>query len=356
MIAKKIQRKPRDRAMIRQELKNVASGVSLYHIMNTRELQGDAGLINPEEEEFVTVRRLEPSHPTSSESKTSTDEKEENRRNAEKEKAHQRKVEREGQEEQWKKHQEIEYAEQSSLAHQRDQERFYAGKGMTKEQYNQLGQEKFFPATSRRWPTVYRLQAFAYPKSTSSHISLASRAVSAQDTPMSSTTISNQDYNVNVLASSLLQRQQRYQPIRQSEIRRPFGAPTEAEQRVPFINKDPHLQRSQLKTVKPMPRELPFVPQPTTAFLNEAKYYSQVPLELNQAVTLRCPKLTENEQMDFEVNLSTFLQEQWTDESQSLTHLLQNINLKKIPKEMFVWLEAIATVLQMAEVSEENIS
>ncbi|MCP3681532.1 MAG: hypothetical protein GY861_02485, partial [bacterium] len=165
---------------------------------------------------------------------------------------------------------------------------------MTKEQYNQLGKGTFFPATSRRWPTVYRPQTFAFPRTTNSHTSLASRAVTAQDTPMSSTTISNQDYNVNVLSSSLLQKQQCYQPIHQSEIRRPFGAPTEAEQRVPFINKDPRLQRSQLKTVKPMPRELTFVPQPTTAFLNETKYYSQVPLELNQAVTLRCPKLTEN--------------------------------------------------------------
>ncbi|MCP3686348.1 MAG: hypothetical protein GY861_27200, partial [bacterium] len=181
---------------------------------------------------------------------------------------------------------------------------------------------RFFPATSRRCPTVYRLRTFAFLGTIGSHISLASRAVSAQDTPMSSTTISNWDCNVNILASSLLQRQWQYPPIHQSKIGRPFGAPIEAEQWVPFISKDPHLQRSQLKTVKPMQRELPFVPQPTTAFLNEAKYYSQVPLELNQAVTLRCPKLTENEQMDFEVNLSRFLQEQRTDESQSLTHLL----------------------------------
>ncbi|MCP3683949.1 MAG: hypothetical protein GY861_14795, partial [bacterium] len=177
---------------------------------------------------------------------------------------------------------------------------------MTKEKYNQLGQERFVPATSRRQPTVYRPRAFA--KSTSSNISLASRAVSAQDTPMSSTTISDQDHNVHVLASSLIRRQQNYQPIHQPEIRRPFGAPTEAKQRVPFTNKDPHLQRSQLKTIKSMPWELPLVPQPTAAFLNETKYYSQVPLELNQATMLRCPKLTENEQMDFERNLSKFLQ------------------------------------------------
>ncbi len=229
---------------------------------------------------------------------------------------------------------------------------------MTKEEYNRQSRGRFFPATSRRRPTVYRLKTFAFPRSTSSHISLASRAVSAQDTPMSSTTISDQDYNVNILASSLLQRQQQYQPIHQPEIRRPFGAPTEAEseQRVPFISKDPRIQKSFLKTVEPMQRELSFVPQPTTAFLNEAKYYSQVPLELNQAVTVRCPKLTENEQMNFEVNLSKFLQNQQTDESQSLTHLLQNVNLKTIPKEMFIWLEAIATVLQTVEVGEENIS
>ncbi|MCP3686053.1 MAG: hypothetical protein GY861_25690 [bacterium] len=66
--------------------------------------------------------------------------------------------------------------------------------------------------------------------------------------------------------------------------------------------------------------------------------------------------MTENEQTDFEINLSKFLQNQWTDESQSLSHLLQNVNLKKIPKDMFIWLEAIATVLQTAEVGEENIS
>ncbi|MCP3681745.1 MAG: hypothetical protein GY861_03555, partial [bacterium] len=175
---------------------------------------------------------------------------------------------------------------------------------------------------------------------------------------MSSTTISDQDYSVNILASSLLQRQQQYQPLHQPEIRRPFGAPTEAEskQRVPFISKDPRLQKDLLKTVKPIHRELSFVPHPTTTFLNEAKYYSQVPLELNQVVTLRCPKLTENEQMDFEVNLSKFLQNQWTDKSQSLTHLLQDVNLKAIPKEMFVWLEAIATILRTIEVDEENVS
>ncbi len=60
--------------------------------------------------------------------------------------------------------------------------------------------------------------------------------------------------------------------------------------------------------------------------------------------------------MDFEVNLSKFLQEQQADESQSLAHILRNVNLKKIPKDMFVWLEAIAKVLQTAEVDEENIS
>ncbi|MCP3683219.1 MAG: hypothetical protein GY861_11065 [bacterium] len=173
---------------------------------------------------------------------------------------------------------------------------------------------------------------------------------------MSSTTVSDQDYNLDVLASSLLQKQQHYQPIRQPEIRRPFGASTEAEQRVPFTNKDPRLQKSQLKTVRSMPWELPFVPQPTAAFLNETKYYSQVPLELNQVATLRCPKLTENEQMDFEVNLSKFLQNQQTDKSQSLTHLLQNVNLKAIPKEMLVWLEAIATVLRTMKISEEETS
>ncbi len=79
-------------------------------------------------------------------------------------------------------------------------------------------------------------------------------------------------------------------------------------------------------------------------------------MELNQAVTLKCPKLTENEQTDFEVNLSKFLQNRRTDESQSLTHLLQDVNLKTIPKEMFVWLEAIATILRSVEVSEEDTS
>ncbi len=60
---------------------------------------------------------------------------------------------------------------------------------------------------------------------------------------------------------------------------------------------------------------------------------------------LKCPKLTENEQMDFEMDLSKFLQNQQTDESQSLTHLLQDVNLKAVPKEMFVWLEAIASFM-----------
>ncbi len=79
---------------------------------------------------------------------------------------------------------------------------------MTKEEYDKQSGEKFFPATSRRRPTVYRLRTFAFPRPTSPHIPLTSRAVSVKDTPMSSTTISDQDYNVNILASSLLQRQQ----------------------------------------------------------------------------------------------------------------------------------------------------
>ncbi len=69
---------------------------------------------------------------------------------------------------------------------------------------------------------------------------------------------------------------------------------------------------------------------------------------------LKCPKLTGNEQMDFEVDLSKFLQNQQTDES--LPHLLQDVNLKAVPKEMFVWLEAITTILQTMEVNEENAS
>ncbi|MCP3683085.1 MAG: hypothetical protein GY861_10380, partial [bacterium] len=193
--------------------------------------------------------------------------------------------EQEEQEKQRKEQQKLKYAEQSSLAHQRDQQRFYDERETTKEEYAQLGKGKFIPAASRHRP-----QAFFRPRPVDSQTSFASRAVSAQDTPMSSTTVSDQDYNVNVLSSSLVQKQQYYQSTRQPEIRRPFGAPTEAEQRVPFINRDPCLQRSQLKTVKPMPRELPFIPQPTTVFLNETKYCSQVPLELNQAIMLRCPK------------------------------------------------------------------
>ncbi len=349
-IAKSFQKKPQTQSAILQELKNAASKVSMFHLENTRELESEAGLISLEDEESVTIRRPQSPPLISTESKTSADEAEENKKNAEKEKAHQRRAEQEEREKQQREQQEINYVEQSFLARQRDQKRFDIERGVTKEPYNQLGRGRFFPATSGRQPTLYRRpQAFVHPKLVN-----ASRAVSAQDIPMSSTTVSRQDYNVNVLASSLLQKHQSYQPIRQPEIRRPFGAPTEEERRVPFINKDPHLQRSHLKTVEAMPRELPFVPQPTTAFLNETKYYSQVPLELNQAVTLRCPKLTENKQVDFEVNLSKFLQEQQTEESQSLAHILQNVNLKKIPKEMFVWLESIAKVLQIAEVDEEN--
>ncbi len=65
----------------------------------------------------------------------------------------------------------------------------------------------------------------------------------------------------------------------------------------------------------------------------------------------KCPKLTGNEQTDFEIDLSKFLQNQQTDESQSLTHLLQDVNLKAVPKEMLIWLEAIATVLRTMEIN-----
>ncbi len=94
-----------------------------------------------------------------------------------------------------------------SLAHQRGQERFYDERGTTREQYDQLGRGKFVPAASRRRP-----QAFFHPRPVGSQISFASRAASAQDTPTSSTTVSHRDYNVNVMASSLVQQQQRYQP------------------------------------------------------------------------------------------------------------------------------------------------
>ncbi len=103
-----------------------------------------------------------------------------------------------------------------------------------------------------------------------------------------------------------------------------------------------------------MHRELPFTAQPSSVFSDESNYYSQVPLRLSQTVMLKCPKLTGNEQMDFEMDLSKFLQSQQTDESQSLTHLLQNINLKAVPKELFVWLEAIATVLRTMEINKEK--
>ncbi len=70
---------------------------------------------------------------------------------------------------------------------------------------------------------------------------MLSRAVSAQDAPTSSRTVSVQDYNVNVLASSLLQKQQQYQTSCQPEAKRPFGTPKEAEskQNVPVTSKDP---------------------------------------------------------------------------------------------------------------------
>ncbi|MCP3683218.1 MAG: hypothetical protein GY861_11060, partial [bacterium] len=133
-----------------QELRNAASKVSFFHIKKTTELEGAAGLIEHEEGEHISIRGPE-SPPPSSESKTSTDEKaEEKRRNVEKEKAHQRRFEQGKREEQWKRQQEISYTEQASLAHQRDQDRFYTDRGMTKEQYNQLSQGHFIPATSRR--------------------------------------------------------------------------------------------------------------------------------------------------------------------------------------------------------------
>ncbi len=58
---------------------------------------------------------------------------------------------------------------------------------------------------------------------------------------MSSRAVTAQDYNTNVLASSLQQRQQQYQASHQPEIRRPFGLPEKAElkQNVPVIKRDP---------------------------------------------------------------------------------------------------------------------
>ncbi|MCP3686285.1 MAG: hypothetical protein GY861_26880, partial [bacterium] len=73
ILAVKFRNKPREQTMIEEELRNAANRVSLYHIMNTRELQKVAGLVSPNEEEFVTMRRFESQPPTSSESKTSAD-------------------------------------------------------------------------------------------------------------------------------------------------------------------------------------------------------------------------------------------------------------------------------------------
>ncbi len=79
-----------------------------------------------------------------------------------------------------------------------------------------------------------------------------SRAVSAQDAPTSSRAVSVRDYNVNVLASSLLQRQQQYQTSRPPEVRRPFDVPKEAEpkQNIPIVSKDPRLQKNLPETVE----------------------------------------------------------------------------------------------------------
>ncbi len=78
---------------------------------------------------------------------------------------------------------------------------------MTEEEYDRQSKGRFFPTVQRRLPTAYHLRTFMFSRSKSPHIPLSSRAVSAQYAPTASRTVSDRDYNVNVLASSLLRRQ-----------------------------------------------------------------------------------------------------------------------------------------------------
>ncbi len=90
--------------------------------------------------------------------------------------------------------------------------------------------------------------------------------------------------------------------------------------------------------------------------LKETDFYSQLPLNLEQQVALKCPNLTEDEQTNIEVNLSKFLQNQLTEGPQSLTHLVQDVNLKKLPKKMFIWMESIANILKTMEIPNQNVA
>ncbi len=233
------------------------------------------------------------------------------------------------------------------LAEQGGRDKFYKSQGTTEAEFmRETGQ--FFPRTIGRSPTVFHSRQVRALRSRSPQALTSSRALSAQD------------YNLNVLAENLQQHQQHYQASHLPGIRGPFDIPVKAKpkQNILIPNRDPQLQKMKdlPKTVKPRFRESAFEVQPSPKLSNEAIYYSQVPLKLEQTIVIKCPKLTGNEQMDFEMDLSKFLHDQQTDKSQSLTHLLQNVNLKAVPKEMFVWLEAIATVLRTMEIPEEEAS
>ncbi|MCP3683648.1 MAG: hypothetical protein GY861_13265 [bacterium] len=106
--------------MIEGEIRQAANGVAHNHILNTWALQVDAGLRSPDESEYVTVQRLGSPPPISTESKSSADEEEEKRRRIGKEQAYQRQIEQQNLEEQWWEQQKLRYAEQLSLAQQRE--------------------------------------------------------------------------------------------------------------------------------------------------------------------------------------------------------------------------------------------
>ncbi len=110
---------------------------------------------------------------------------------------------------------------------------------------------------------------------------------------------------------------------------KPADTPVDSEENIsvnpPVSDRDLRVKKTKSvpDTVKTVHQETQTPFQLIPEILKEADFYSQVPLNLDQQVTLKCPNLTENEQTDIEVNLSKFLWNQLTEGPQSLTFSLR---------------------------------
>ncbi len=91
---------------------------------------------------------------------------------------------------------------------------------------------------------------------------------------------------------------QQPQQFQMPPLVRPFDTPVDCEENLnpPISDRDPQMKKSKSvpDTVKSVRQETKSTIQLMPRILEEAAFYSQVPLNLDQQTVLKCPNLTED--------------------------------------------------------------